>query len=85
MTAPDGHDLGLGAAGGAGQQFHLDLIQPRIQRQELLLEAAREIVQDEEEHQRAVGFPLIAKPVIPVARLLQRRARPGMHSEQGRK
>ena len=82
QPAPDGQDLGLGAARRAGQQFHLDLIQPRVQRQELLLEAAREVIQDQEEHQGAVGLPLIAKSVIPAPRLLQRRARREMHGEE---
>ena len=33
QPAADGEDLGLCAAGDAGQQFHLDLSQPRIKRQ----------------------------------------------------
>jgi hypothetical protein len=45
---------------------------PRLvtQRQELLLETARELIQNQEEHQRGVGLPLVAQSVIPVTRLL---------------
>ena len=65
-----------------GEQFDLNLVQSRIQRQKLLLEAAREDVQNQEEHQGAVGFPLIAQSVMSVTCLLQRRARRGMHGQQ---
>ena len=66
QPAPDGQKLSLGAARGVGQQFHLNLVQSRIQRQELLLEADGEGIQNQEEHQGAVGLPLIAQSVIPV-------------------
>jgi hypothetical protein len=31
QPAPDGQNLSLGAARGVGQQFHLNLVQSRIQ------------------------------------------------------
>ena len=80
--ATNGKNLSLRAAGGLGEQFDLNLVQSRIQRQKLLLEAAREDVQNQEEHQGAVGFPLIAQSVMSVTCLLQRRARRGMHGQQ---
>jgi hypothetical protein len=60
----------------------LDFIEPLVQREYLRFEAADQAVENEEEHQRAVALHVVLQGAVPIAGLLQRRARHRVQGEQ---
>jgi hypothetical protein len=81
--AADSEDLVVHVRWGAAiQQGFLDFIEPLVQREYQRFEAADQAVENEEEHQRAVALRVVLQGAVPIAGLLQRRARHRVQGEQ---